>query len=222
MTLKPSTAVEKVVGNPLAQTAATAIAAMNGGPLAALLPVLLTTLASERQKKRIEAALIEIDSQLQSHTSILRNISDSQYKLINESILALLQTTCDKKVTYLHQAINNVLQMNDLPSHEATYISRILRDISAQEVVFILENFQYSDIQLITSADSSEKLGNPEFEKVLYLRIGSEQGRLVTSLTSLGIIATAGTRFMDAYLYKFMPITGKLITLLKIPKNFSN
>jgi hypothetical protein len=82
MTLKPSTAVEKVVGNPLAQTAATAIAAMNGGPLAALLPVLLTTLASERQKKRIEAALIEIDSQLQSHTSILRNISDSQYKLI--------------------------------------------------------------------------------------------------------------------------------------------
>jgi hypothetical protein len=142
--------------------------------------------------------------------------------LFNESILALLQTTCDKKVTYLHQAINNVLQMNDLPSHEATYISRILRDISAQEVVFILENFQYSDIQLITSADSSEKPGNPEFEKVLYLRIGSEQGRLVTSLTSLGIIATAGTRFMDAYLYKFMPITGKLITLLKIPKNFSN
>lgn len=57
---KPSSVVESVSGNIITESALTAIAGISGGPLAALLPVLATSLASGRQKERVEKALVDI------------------------------------------------------------------------------------------------------------------------------------------------------------------
>jgi flagellar hook-associated protein FlgK len=111
--LRHSTILESVTGNGATQAGLSAIAALSGGPLASLLPVLATTLASARQRKRVQDALTAIDQQLRAHESDLRNINDNQYKLINGTILALFHTTCDDKIEVLRNVVNN--SMLDLP-----------------------------------------------------------------------------------------------------------
>lgn len=84
--LESTTFLEETSGHLVTQSVLTYVSALSGNPLAALLPILTSSLASERQKSRIEAALTEIDTTLQKHTKELRNIDDAQYKLINEAI----------------------------------------------------------------------------------------------------------------------------------------
>src|SRR5690348_15695450 len=107
---KPPTALEKVPGNVVTQSALTAVAAMAAGPLAALLPVLAGCLAAERQRKRVEETLKEIDGILQAHAQAIRNLSDEQYKIVNEAILACLQTTHIEKLRYLRAAVSNAIE----------------------------------------------------------------------------------------------------------------
>ncbi len=91
--LKPPTALERISGNVATESALTVVAALVGGPLAPLLPVLAKSLASERQKARLELAFMDINAALEEHGEQIRDLSDEQYKIINEAVLALLQTT---------------------------------------------------------------------------------------------------------------------------------
>lgn len=100
--LKHPTVLEKATSHTGTQATLTLVGALSGSPLAALLPVLVSSLASERQKQRIETALLQIDATLREQSEALRNLSDSQYKLINESVLALLQTTSSEKAESSH------------------------------------------------------------------------------------------------------------------------
>jgi hypothetical protein len=215
--LKPATSIEQVAGNPLVQSGLTVVAALSAGPLAALLPVLATTLASERQKRRMEASLIDIDARLRSQEAALRNITDSQYKLLNETILTVLHTTSDEKLSYLQSVINNTIALENLPPHEAVHLSRLLRDLSAQEITFIIDSFSYDGIVLLTEADGDSEsiVSKPEYQKTRFLKLNSIEGQTVTGLISLGILAQAGQRYIDVGMYKFMPIAAKLIALLK-------
>ena len=72
-----STTLEKIAGSPIAQSAATVIAAIDGGAIAALLPVMASTLASGRQKERVDAAIADLNLQLEQNKSALQNISDN-------------------------------------------------------------------------------------------------------------------------------------------------
>ena len=54
---RPPTEVERIAGHPIVEAGLTFAAALVGTPLAALLPVLTKALASERQRKRVEAAI---------------------------------------------------------------------------------------------------------------------------------------------------------------------
>jgi hypothetical protein len=216
--LRPSTVTERISGNGATQAGLSAIAALSGGSLASLLPVLATTLASARQKKRVEDALTAIDQQLRAHESDLRNINDNQYKLINETILALFHTTCDDKIEVLRNVVNNSMRQEELTSHDAVQLSRLVRDLSSQEVVFLLETFKYEAIHLLVSpATADQFIGMEGFANILHLQINSREGLLATSLASLGILAQAGGRVIDSELLKYMPITAKLIALLKTP-----
>jgi hypothetical protein len=220
--LQPSSVTERITGNGATQAGLSAIAALSGGPLAALLPALATTLASERQKKRIEEALNAIDSQLLAHAIALRNMSDSQYKVINESVLCLLHTTCNDKVEFLRTVITNSLTQAqvELTSHEAVQLSRLIRDLSAQEAIFLINTFQYEAIYLLANSETADEVvRNPHYADILFLKINSKEGLLATSLASLGLLARCGHRIMDNGLLKYMPISAKLIALLKAPPN---
>ena len=79
--------VKKAAGSLPTTIGATLLAAFSGTPLAALLPVLTSALASGRHKKRVEKAIVDIESDLERQKEKLIDLTDSQYKVVNESIL---------------------------------------------------------------------------------------------------------------------------------------
>ncbi len=222
MAIKPPSAIERVSGNSATVIGSATLAAIDGSALTALLPVLGTTLASERHRARVESAIAEINQQLAAQGDKLRQMSDAQYKLINETVLTVFHTTCDEKVKYLKTVINNSLNLDDLKLHDATELARLLRDISAAEVDFLIRYFHHENVMIILPSQAmlKDSYGNePHYESVLFLDMHSNEGRVALGLSSLGIVARAGERVMDNSLLKFMPITAKLIALLQKPKD---
>lgn len=202
------TAIERIAGNTATELALTAVAAIAGGPLVALLPVLAKSLASERQKKRVEAELLSINALLNEQEAAIRGLTDSQYKLINEAILAVLQTTSSEKLAYLREAVRNAMSFRDIEPQEAIVLSRIVRDISAEEVVFLVKAFAYERVQLI-------ELEEEHAPSVLTVQLSSPDARSVSGLVSLGVLASAGGTYADLGQLRFMPITSKLLALFR-------
>lgn len=112
--LKPPSSLETVGGSTATEATLTFVGALAGGPLAPLLPVLAKSLASGRQHSRVVAALASIDQTLKNHSSQLADMTDEQYKLVNETILAVLHTTSETKLAYLRTAVRNALALRDL------------------------------------------------------------------------------------------------------------
>lgn len=184
------------------------VGALSGSPLAVLLPVLAKSLASGRQRQRVEAALVDINSVLEAQGEALRNLTNAQYKIINESILAILHTTSDEKLLYLRRVVHNGLRMSEIQPEEAVVLSRVIRDISAEEVDFLVQNFSFERIQL----------GNTTGPAVPGIHVvpGGGRDELITSgLISLGLMIPAGPTTDDQGLMRFSNSVAKLIALLR-------
>lgn len=207
--LPPKTALEAAAGNVATQSAATIIAALAGGPLAALLPVLGMSLASERQRLRVEAALTELNSLLEQNQQLVRELSDAQYELINETILAHLQTADSVKLSLLKNALRNALRDRSLSSLDATFLARIIRDISPAEVAFLARAFSYEAVRLVRPEQSHD-----QEENVLSVSLSSKEVGCVSGLVSLGILVSGGAAFVDLGQFRFMPIAAKLMAIL--------
>jgi len=208
--LQPPTIVEKVAGSVVTESALTVLAvALGGALLAPLLPVLAKSLASERQMRRIEAALSEITSWLESNDKALLNLTDAQYKFINEVVLAVLHTTSDEKLSYLRRAIRNGLAMTDIQPQESVFLSRVLRDISAEETDFLVREFSHKRIQLGAAPSGGELPGT------LVVPEGSRNELMVSGLISLGLLIPAGPTVNDLNLLRFSNGVAKLIMLLR-------
>lgn len=207
-TLQPASMVEKVSGALATETALTVIAAIAGGALAPLLPVLGNTLAAGRQKARIERAVQDISDNLSRQGERIAHLSDNQYKVVNEIILALLQTSDQEKIDLLRFAISNALELPDIETQDAYFLSRLIRDISIQEVQFLRLTFGHEGIALVIQ---QTKTANSPFE----IEIGTAEGRLAAGLISLGILAQVGGTIDDLGTFRFTPIAAKLLALLK-------
>ena len=207
MKTSPSaTALEKVAGSVLVEATATAITVLVGGPLAAMLPILLKSLASERYKKRNDEFLQVVSATLERHENEIRNLSDAQYKLINEAVLAALHTTEVEKLKMLQTAVKRTLDLRDVQPQEAILLSRIIRDISAEEAHFVLRNFAFTAIHI-------SEPGEPEERGVLHVAPGSRDELLVSGLNSLGVLTTGQPTM--GQLLRFSSIVAKLILLLQ-------
>ena len=200
------TDLERIAGGLLVEAAATVIAALAGGPLAALLPVLSKSLAATRQRQRVESYLREIAVVLESHAAALRELTDEQYKIVNEAILASLQTTQEEKFQMLRRVVANTLGTHNIHPQEAVLLSRIVRDISAEEALFVVQNYAFELIQIIDS--------NTEHEaNVLQVTKGSPNELLVNGLLSIGVLTPGQPTF--GQLLRFSQVTAKLIALLR-------
>jgi hypothetical protein len=204
--LQPPTAVERVAGSVATESALTVVGALLRGPLAPLLPVLAKSLASERQKQRVEAALSEIGSVLEAHHQALQNLTDAQYKLINEAILAVLHTTSDEKLSYLRRAVRNGLAMTDIQPEESVVLSRVIRDISAEEAAFLVQNFSHKRIQLGTASGPAG---------IFVVSEGGRSELIVSGLISLGLLIPAGPTIDDQGVMRFSNSVAKLLALLR-------
>lgn len=121
----PPSGLERIAGSLPSEAALTAIAAAADTPLAALLPVLAKSLAAERQKRRVETTLQEMNHVLAQHETQLAHLTDQQYKFINEAVLALLHTTNERKMNFLRNVVHNSLAATELPDQDAVFLSRI-------------------------------------------------------------------------------------------------
>jgi len=205
--LKPPTTLETVVSSLPAAASLAALAAYAATPLAALLPVLGQTLAAGRHQKRIKEALSEISSTLEAHSERLSEISDDQFKLLNETILSLLQTTNEDKLDLLKRAIRNELS-TEVRSLEASFLSRVLRDISAPEAQFLTRAFAYERV-LIASTPVEHKA------PTLQVTPDSADGQAAIGLLQLGLLIPAEPTWSDDGLLRFSPFVAKFMTLVR-------
>ena len=200
--------LEKVTGNLIVESTLTLAAAVSGVAVAALLPLLTNTLAEGRHKKRIQICIEEINETLKQHEQQLNNLGDGQYKLINETVLAILQTTNSNKLKYLKNTIKNTLLANEEQIGDGVFLSRAIRDISADEALFLITNFSYKKIEIgnSTSAMPSDVLRIPS---------NSHDELICAGLISLGLIITSGSTIDDQGLHKFSNLVAKLLVLIQ-------
>lgn len=209
-TLIPATPLERIAGHPAAEAALTYLGVAAGTPLAALLPVLAKSLASERQRLRVESTLAEMEKMLTQHESEIRSLTDAQYKLLNETLLALLHTTEVEKFQYLRRAVSNTLREHELIPQDAAVLSRIVRDISVAEAAFVLQNFGFNRIWLTT--EENETSG-----RALLVKPSSPEAVVVSGLTSLGLLLSGSSDFAGLGMLEWTPVTAKLISILRDP-----
>ncbi|MDP1645182.1 MAG: hypothetical protein Q8L71_06715 [Thiobacillus sp.] len=149
---------------------------------------------------------------MNEHSDVLHNLSDSQYKLVNEAILALLHTTSLEKIQYLRRAVRNSLALADVLPQEAVILSRVIRDISADEASFLINNFHFERVQLWPLSPKDDK------DKVLAVSPESPDGLVVSGLVSLGLLSGAGPIIEDMGRYTYSSIIAKLLVLLREPR----
>jgi hypothetical protein len=115
-------------------------------PLAAFVPFLVQTFASGRQAQRLEKMFGELTAVIESQSEKLKELTDDQYQLINETISAAFYTVDDKKILLLKNAVVTAIEEPDIADSASEALSRVIRDISADEARFIVKNYGYSEV----------------------------------------------------------------------------
>ena len=199
------TSLEKIAGSLPVDGAMAVISACVGSPIAALLPVLTNTLVNGRHKQRIEAALGSIQDELSTLGEALNSLSDAQFKFINESVVTIIHSPDDNKIEYLKRGIRNAAANDRLNLHEASLVSRILRDITVEELSFLIE-CQGSQIVFHT-----EKIDG--FINIAKLTFDGERA---TGLVSLGLLTKrqAEGTWDDNGAYVLTPIAFSLLEIV--------
>jgi hypothetical protein len=201
------TSLEKVAGNLGTGLAATLLAAFSASPVVAVLPVLTNALASGRHRRRVEKAIDDISKVLSQHELKLRNLTDSQYKLVNETVLALFSTVEKEKLEYLRRVAINALDASEIKPQETAVLSRLIRDLSADEVRFLLEHGTVERVQFSKTAPG--EIGPHHIDP------DSPDGLVVSGLMSLGILIQAEPTWDDSGLLRYAPIVANLTQLLR-------
>lgn len=207
--------IETIAGSPGTELMATAVpviaTAVSGSgdisAIASFIPVLTNTLAKQRLDQRVNAELTRINDQLSKITDDVKNISDNQFNIILKTIQSILETNNKEKLKYLNRVITNSIKMEDLASQEAVVLSRIIRDISAQELEFIVKNYSYERVH-ITDHDESDS-------KTLRIKSNSPDSLIVSGLESIGVLIFSIATMGGGNILQFSKITAKLIMLIK-------
>ena len=208
---KPS-ALERLSGNVATEAVLTTVAAIAGGPIAPLLPVLAKSLAAGRQQARVEVALSDMQQVLEAQGELVRNMSDEQYKLVNEAVSAVFHTTQEAKLKLLRNVVENALKTEVADAREAAVLSRMVRDISVDEAAFLSANFSYSAVQLLLPTREV-----PLGEHILNVAPSSPDAALVSGLLSLGLLTPGESTWDGSGLLRFTPYAAKLLAVLRAP-----
>ena len=207
--------VEAVAGHPIVSLAATAAAAT--GALAssvppllpvvyAFLPVLIDTLARGRAEKRWQKWAEDVNEGLRALGDRFDGFSDAQYRLLVGICQTAFETFDEEKLRLLKAAVLNVSGSDFLGSHEAQLFSRILRDVSAAEISFLVEHRGYVWLTFMKPFDTSDT----------FFIVDPQHEIIVRGLISLGLINRSASEGLssDAGGYKYAPFVPRLIDLI--------
>ena len=205
MTQEPSK-LEKVAGSLTVGTATTVAAAMVGGPIAAMLPLLANTLAAGRRRDRVNQALAELQKIIEEHAEEVKNLTDSQFRVVSEIVESTIQTSQNEKLEFLKQAARNVIQGTEVTTHESEWLARVIRDISADELQFAIENRHFESIVF-----SNEEAGLPTQR---FVHDDDPALPAATGLIALGLLFPGQNTYRDIGTFRFNPLVDRLIGLV--------
>lgn len=200
--------LEKVTSNLATNLGATAVGALGATitPLAAFVPMLVQTLASGRHTKRLTKAIEDIETILSGFGDEIKNISDDQYKVINEAISSAFYTIDERKLEYLKSVIRNSAVNPDDCIGYSDAVSRIIRDISADEILFLFANSHYEGVTVTKMTTTNDRL--------LVVPPDSSDELLVSGLINLGLFYSKDASW-DSSVYSWSPIVVRLMNLLR-------
>lgn len=198
------TKLEKIGADLITSLAATGIAFLDGGLTAAFLPVLTSSLAAKRHQERVAKALADIQDLLGQHAEKIKKLTDAQYKLINHACISILSTVDDQKISYLKAAIVGALTCSEIESFESEILGRWIRDISADEVFFVVDKHSCLRVQLGTNTDP----------QCFGARSGSKEASIISGLIALGILIPPEPDMYELGTYRWSSLVPNLLALL--------
>lgn len=206
--MKKAGNIEKFESHVATQSLATLAGALC--PAAAILPVLLSSAANARMQARIDEALVAMQDELTKMRVNVDRMSDAQYKVVCEALSHLQRTSDEKKIEYLKRAVLNGVLDAELSSEKAYIVSRVLRDISALEIDFLLAGIRCTQIYLmVPNPDGSV----PILDEAAYTvasNVGTQM--IIAGLLSLGLIAENGAYKTG---YVCTPVAYTLVAMLQ-------
>jgi hypothetical protein len=207
--------LEKTAGSLPVKATANAIAVFGSTitPLAAFVPFLVDTLASGRQTERLERMFAELNALTAEHSERLKELSDDQYKVVNEAISAAFYTTEEAKLDLLKRAAANAVADADAVSGVSDALSRVVRDISAAEAAFVIRNF---NCELLVVADGPTEMPRTliDMPRTLGIKPHSTDEIILSGLINLGLLYSKTSRW-GLVAFEWSPLVVKLIRLLK-------
>jgi hypothetical protein len=201
-------AVENIASSLPVKGAANTVAVLGATvtPLAAFVPFLVDSLASGRQAKRLEAMFGELRILTEQNSEKLKDMTDDQYKVVNEAISAAFYTINQEKIQLLKRAASNAFLNPDAVAEVSDSLSRVIRDISAAEAAFVLKNFGYE--KFVVTNDTGVT------EKALAVEPHSTEEIILSGLINLGLLYSKATGW-KMLAFEWSPLVVKLIRLLR-------
>ena len=200
--------VEKLSGSLATGMLTTVAAAVVGGPIAAMLPVLTGSFAVSRRKDRVNRALSNLQTMFEENAEKIQRLSDSQFRVVSEIVEATIATAQEKKLEYLKRAAKSVIEGTEITPHESEWLARVLRDLSADEMSFVIENQEFKHVQF-----AHDDAGDPEVRTIL-----DDDPALpaASGLISLGLLIPGlkGT-YKEIGTYRFNPLIARLLALVE-------
>lgn len=214
--MKEKGLLESIAGNALVQGGISAIGGALGNlpvaPLLQMVPGLMSSYAAQAMEQRLTDALKDAEATIARHGDAIRDLSESQCTLIGAAVGAMYWTMHQGKLDYLKKAVKNALASDEIQTQDSALLNRLVRDISADEIGFLIANFQYTDVYFVVVGTKG-----PNNEYTRCIEPNSEEMRIATSLISLGLLVPLPVLGLAHYdgSYRFAPVVAKLISLFR-------
>lgn len=203
--MEDTTTLERTTGGLPATIAAAALAAAMGGVAAALLPVLLGSLANSRQAERVRRTLADIEARLGDVERFQQQVTDAQFAFIRDAVEGIFRAPDEAKMRLLAEAIVHSATEFDGDAHAAAVTARALNGMTVEEFRFMFFN---ADRGVLFS-------GNAEPGYVNVDRM-SHESECATGLINLGRLARNASEGLasDNGSYVWTPLARRVLNLV--------
>jgi len=133
--------VVAATGETVGMLAAAATSGLPGllGPIAG---ALYSSVAGQHHQAAVQKTLIRIRTDLEMLTKQLETLSEPQLQLVNDIVRTVVATTNEDKQEYLANAVANCVEHGHYSDYEATFLSDLIRTISADEILLLRQGVQ--------------------------------------------------------------------------------
>ena len=215
--------VEKGLGHQLTNAVGLAAAAAAGPALSSaglppaavsiallgIVPSLVQTAVAARHQERIESTIAGMQEDAAELNAKLDSLTEAQYMLANECVLAVSTTIDQAKLDYLRAAFRNSLSDEDLVGQSPELLSRLIRTMSAQELHTVDRLFRFKTV-CISEAAMVDEQG-------YIAQMGTPEAIQVGALIQLGLLQALASTW-DVTRYVWSPIAAKLLALVRRPE----